>query len=622
MLRDNSDQSLQAAEGSKPLRQGVLKGAMILGAAAVVSKLLGTLQKIPLQNIAGDGAFGIYNTVYPFYVLILFLSTAGFPVAISTLVSDRMAAGNKLEAKRILKVSSGILMATGIAGFALLFFGAKAFARLLDNGHTVRPLQSVSFALLLVPVLSSLRGYFQGLQDMVPTAVSQVAEQAVRVATMVALLLVFSSRGFSDEWISAGATFGSATGAAAGLLVMGGYWSRHARSAAAPAASERVASTPGASPAGPARQAGQVAEAHSAKPPTMRLIRQIVAIALPICLGSIVTPILGIVDAFTMPRLLKHEGLTELAAMADFGVYNRGLSLMQLLAMVASSVSVALVPAVAAAKANGDPRLLRRQILGPLTLTWIFALPSAAGLAVCAGPINRMLFTDSAGTLTAALTAFTALFSVLNIVTGSLLQGMGRPGVPAANLLVAAVLKLLLNALWMPAWGINGAAAAGIAAFAAAALLNLFALRREILPQREREPRPSQPVVQSEQPGAQTTWAGAGPLGAALLKPLAACAAMAAAVAAWLAAADRLLVPAGDAAGRGLSAVVALAAMGLGALVYGAVLLRLRALAAEELAALPHMPSGLLRLLQRLRLLQPPGTGRAASDHSTPMNNQ
>ncbi|MFD0698911.1 oligosaccharide flippase family protein [Paenibacillus sp. GCM10027628] len=177
----------------------LLKGAAILGVAAVLSKLLGTLQKIPLQNVAGDTAFGLYNAVYPLYILILFAATAGFPVAVSKFIAERDVLGDDRGARRIVYVSITILMGTGIVLFLFLYFGAGEIAKWIGIGRTERAIRSVSFALLLSPVLAVLRGYFQGYQNMVPTAVSQVIEQLIRVITMVALLLYLVALDYDES---------------------------------------------------------------------------------------------------------------------------------------------------------------------------------------------------------------------------------------------------------------------------------------------------------------------------------------------------------------------------------------------------------------------------------------
>ncbi len=447
---------MNGKRGEASAGAALVRGAVILGMAAVISKLLGTLQKIPLQNLAGDAAFGIYNAVYPLYILILFLATAGFPIAVSTFVSEQAARGNMAEARRILRIASGMLAATGAACFLLLFFGAGPLSRLIGNTQTEEAIRSVSFALLFVPLMAALRGYFQGLQDMVPTAVSQVVEQLARVATMLGLLVCFVRLGYPESRIAAGATFGSATGALAGLAVMLHYWMKHRKTAIASAAED---DPPSREPAG-------------------QLVKRFVLFALPVCLGSIVMPILNLVDTFTLPRLLRARGMTEIEAMSEFGLYNHGLPLVQLVSMLASSVSVALVPAIAGAKAMGDREVIRSRTETAIKLTWLIGLASSVGLALTAVPMNVMFFKDDAGSLTMAILAFTAASAMVNIVSAAILQGIGAVTVPARNLLAAAAVKLAGNAVLTPIWGINGAAVSAVCSFAVAALLNIVHIRR------------------------------------------------------------------------------------------------------------------------------------------------
>ncbi|UKS26225.1 polysaccharide biosynthesis protein [Paenibacillus sp. HWE-109] len=495
----------------------LLKGAAILGAAAVLSKLLGTLQKIPLQNVAGDTAFGIYNAVYPLYILILFAATAGFPVAVSKFVAEQAIQGEHEEAKRIVRVSSALLLGTGLVLFLLLYGGAGEIAHWIGISKTESAIRSVSFALLLSPVLAVLRGYFQGYQNMVPTAVSQVIEQLIRVMTMVALLLYMVALAYEEEWIAAGATFGSVTGAAAGLLVMYLYWRKAMRSerdeqmgaglglgvgagagaragaSASASASARAGASAGAR-AGASASASASADADAgartsasqqtgnslvAAPLTSwQWMKRITAYAIPVCLGAIVVPLLTLVDTFTMPRLLEAAQGSEGEAMRQFGLYNRGLPLIQLVVMIASSMSAVLVPAMAEAKAKGEVEVMRFRAEMAVRLSWLIGLGASFGLAFAAVPINVMLYKSDEASWTMAVLAFTALFSTLNAVTASVLQGAGAIHTPAKALLVAIVLKALGNVVLMPRWGIDGAALSAVIAYAAAAGLNLVQLRR------------------------------------------------------------------------------------------------------------------------------------------------
>ncbi|MCY9669509.1 polysaccharide biosynthesis protein [Paenibacillus alginolyticus] len=448
----------------------LLKGAALLGAAAILSKLLGTLQKIPLQNVAGDTAFGIYNAVYPLYILILFAATAGFPVAVSKFVAERAIDGDHQGARRIVHVSTAILMGTGFVVFVLLYFGASEIASWIGISQTERAIRSVSFALLLSPMLAVLRGYFQGYQNMVPTAVSQVIEQFIRVITMVALLLYMAALAYDEEWIAAGATFGSVTGAAAGLIVMYVYWRKAMR-----LERDRDKDRNWQGPNEGRRKEGVMPPKELS---SWGWAKRITAYAIPVCLGAIVVPLLTLVDTFTMPRLLEAAQGSEGEAMRQFGLYNRGLPLVQLVVMIASSMSAVLVPALAEAKANRQDELIRSRAEMAIRLSWLIGLGASFGLAFAAVPINVMLYKSNEASWTMAVLAFTALFSTLNAVSASVLQGAGAIRTPVKALLVAIVLKALGNVVLMPRWGIDGAALSAVIAYAAAAGLNLVQLRR------------------------------------------------------------------------------------------------------------------------------------------------
>jgi len=537
-----------------------VKGAAVLGVAAVISKLLGTLQKIPLQNIAGDEAYGIYTAVYPFYILILFLATAGFPIAVSTFVAECMVKGNIIAARQVLKTAIILLTISGILGFNLLFFGAGIIAGWIGNAETIPAIQSVSFALLFVPVMAALRGYFQGSRDMVPTAVSQVVEQIIRVGTMIGVLILFTSWTISAKWIAAGATFGAVTGAVAGLLVMLLYWRRHERLTFLGAVAVIDSSD-------------QTKERFSA------LARRMLLFAIPVCLGAIAVPLMSIVDTFTLPRLLRQPGMSDLDVMTEFGIYARGLPLVQMVAMLVSAISVALVPAIAEARATQDWFTVRQRAELSIRLTWFVGVAASVGLAITALPVNIMLYENTRGTMAIAIVAFTAMFSTVNITTTSVLQGFGLVKIPAITLTFATMAKVLFNFILVPMWGIQGAALSAVLAFSVATVLNIIIIRRTI----------------------RVTF----PLGTYVIRTGAALAMMSVILLIIVVGIPALLTMLGtmETSGRLFNTCIAGLAIITGMAVYIAVLIRLGVLTPRELIHVPGAERRLLTLLKRLRLI-------------------
>lgn len=455
---------MKSMETSKKM----LQGAFILSVAALLSKLIGTLQKIPLQNIAGDSVFGIYNTVYPFYMMFITLATAGFPIAVSKLVAEANARGDQTEGERVLKVTSVLLAVLGGLLSLLMYQFAPQISRFIDNEEVVLSIRTASLAFLFVPVMTGVRGYFQGLQDMVPTAISQITEQTVRVTVMLVLLFILIERGAAAETIAAGAMLGSATGGAAALLLMWFFWLRRGKRRAVNVEQLRP------------EENGLTSEKvlKSDRKSTSTLLIRVLRYAIPVALGSVVVPLMNMVDTFTVPRLLKQEGMADIEAMRLFGIYNRGIPLVQLVTMLATTLSVLFIPSIAEAKVRNDPKTIHRQSSLALKWFWLIGLAAAAGMAVLAGPINQMLYITTEGTNTMRILALTAAGSAVSVIAAALLQGYGAVKAPALIMLTAAVVKTLLNELLVPYFGISGAAWSSAAAYALAALLNVLLLAR------------------------------------------------------------------------------------------------------------------------------------------------
>ena len=197
-------------------KKSFMQGAVILGIAGLFIKLLGAFFRIPLVNMIGTEAMSYYQSAYPVYVFFLTLATAGIPIAISKMVSERIATDRYYEANRVYRISFVLLLIIGIASSSICFFGAGWITRLMRIPEAVYSMKAIAPALLFVPLMASFRGYFQGMQDMKPTAVSQTVEQLFRV--VCGLFLAYYLTRVSLEYAAAGAAFGATAGAVMGLL--------------------------------------------------------------------------------------------------------------------------------------------------------------------------------------------------------------------------------------------------------------------------------------------------------------------------------------------------------------------------------------------------------------------
>lgn len=461
---------------TKKRSTGLLKGAVVLTAAAIITKLLGTLQKIPLQNIGGDGVFGIYNTVYPFYNVAIIIATAGFPTAIAKFVAEQELISDQQGQRQVLSLATWMLVLLGSLSAIALFFGAPLISMLIGTEQIIPALQACAPALLFVPLSAGLRGYFQGLQDMVPTAISQVIEQFVRVGVMIVLLLYFHRLQVSDDVIAGGALAGSAVGGFAGLIVMLIYWMQYKRRMGT-TLNELQLGHQHIAPLNQQESSNLLRSSGSSEVNNYALLKEMLRYAWPICLAALAVPLISLVDTFTLPRLLGNiHG--ESYAMNEIGVYNRGMPLVQLVTMIASSLSVLFIPRLAQLKLVGDQEGIRQQSILALRWCWLIGLASSMGLALLAEPINVMLYKDDVGTGTLAWIAWTAAPGALAYVSAALLQGIGRVHAPAIHLFFAASMKLVLNLVLVPLLGRDGAAISGIGAYVLAAGLNIYLLWR------------------------------------------------------------------------------------------------------------------------------------------------
>ncbi len=525
-------------------------GAILLAGAAAVSKLLGSVYTIVLQNIIGDHGMGLFQMAYPIYATLLAIATAGFPVAISKLVSERLALGDADGARTVFRVASGMLNAAGVACFLILFLGAGWLADRVGDADAVWAIRAIAPALLFVPMLSAWRGYFQGFQWMEPTASSQVLEQLVRVITIILLSVWLTAAGYGQALAAAGAAFGAVTGAvAAFLLLLYTWWRRH--------------------PDVPALRDAPRASA-------IGLSKRILYYAFPISLGAMVVPLMNNIDVVTVVNLLKEAGVSQAEATTQFGLLTgRAFKLMMLPTTLASGIGIAVMPAVSEAFTLGFRRLVWDRMDMAIRLTTLLALPAAVGLTLLAVPVDITLFKDATGSPVIEVMAAATVFASLQTTVAAVLQGCGWVYVPVFNLLGAAVVKLAANLLLVPLYGIRGAALATVISYLTAAILNFWALRaclREGVDWRRWFLRPAVAVFI---------------MGAVVY----------AAVQQWLA-------WDGLAWGRVQTAAALAVMMLLGGLVYGLALLLTGSLEEQELVAIPKVGPILVDWCQRLGMMR------------------
>ena len=450
-------------------RQSFIKGAMILAAGSLISRAMGGVYRFVLPWIMGggdDGAYGMALFGYPYsiYSIALSLSAAGIPLAISKLVAEQLALGNTRGAVRVFRVAITLLIGLGLLVSLSLYLGAGFFAeRVFRNPDTYYSVVAIAPAAFFVSIKAGFRGFFQGMQDMVPTAMSQVIEQIIRIATMLLLASLLLPLGL--HFSAAGATFGAVTGSVVGLTYLIVAQRRRQSAAWIRAESQKVD--------------GQADE------PAGRVVRRLADLAIPISLTGIVLPVMRLLDAAVVPSRLQGVGFSAREATVLFGYLDSyAMPFVNVPAIFTTALAISMVPAVAERVALKDWEGVKFRVQAALRLTVILGLPAAVGLFALSSEIPYMMWRAAeAGPVLASL-AWVTVFLTLQQTSSGILQGVGLAGLPVRHLFLAAAVKLILT--WVlsaiPALNVGGAALATVAGFMVASMLNLRAISRRVGP--------------------------------------------------------------------------------------------------------------------------------------------
>ena len=447
-------------------KKSFIKGAAILGAAGIVIKILGAFFRIPLSNLIGDTGMGYYQTAYPIYVLFLMISTAGIPIAISRMVSERIALGNYGQAHRVFKLSFRLLVATGVISTLICIVFAEQFVNILKNPKAYLAMIAIAPALLFVPIQAAYRGYFQGMQDMRPTAVSQVVEQTFRVSLGLYLAYLFIGAGLDKA--AAGAAFGATAGGISGAVAIGFiYFLRR------PKIKRQIRKSKRENP-------------QDVEEDTRSVLLKLLAIAIPITIGSAIMPIMNAVDIAIVMRRLQETGWTYEQANSLYGqLAGFAAPLINFPQVLTQAVSMSLVPAVVAAYSLKETDELHRNIKLGLRTAQIVGFPCAVGLIVLAKPIMMTLYPSRVESAISASGALMILavgvifLSTVQTLTG-VLQGIGKQIIPVRNLFIGVIFKVILAYVLtgIPSINVKGAAVGTVVAYIVASTLNLIAVKK------------------------------------------------------------------------------------------------------------------------------------------------
>ncbi|MCL1987097.1 MAG: polysaccharide biosynthesis protein [Firmicutes bacterium] len=446
------------AKTKKKGETSFVKQAAILAAATLFVRFIGFLYRVPLTHLIGDEGNALYNAGFQFYAFLLVLSSAGLPAAIAKMVSERVARKEYKNAHLIFRSAMVVAVTFGSIGSILLWSMAGYFSVWFGYPGSVYAIRAVSPAVLLVAIMAVFRGYFQGMNNTVPTAVSQVVEQFFNAVAKIALAYIFLEQ---LEWAAAGATAGTGIGAFLGLLALLGIYK-----ALSPRFVQRIR-----------RDRSRKTEKSS------DIIRELVATAFPIIIGTAIYSIANFIDMAMVSHRLNSTGLfTQSEIDVLYGqLTGKFVVLTTLPVAVSSALSIASLPSIAGSTAKRDRKAVSSKITKATRLSMLVAIPSAVGIGVLAEPILLLLFpSHPEGAILLQVGAVSVVFlSLVQVSTGAL-QGIGKIMFPVAGALAGAVAKIPLNfvLIAIPEINVLGAVISTIVCYFFAMLINWGALKK------------------------------------------------------------------------------------------------------------------------------------------------
>ncbi len=453
---------------------GFLMQGSILAIASIISRIIGLIYRIPMTDIIGDAGNDYYGSAFQIYNILLIISSYSLPLAVSKLVSANSSLGRRRNVYRILKCALIFALVSGSIAALILFFGAEYITEtIMKTPLSIFAVRTLIPVLVIVAVLGVMRGFFQGLGTMMPSAVSQIIEQIVNaVVSIWAAYVLFSygtkvgallgnAENYGSAYGAAGGTIGTGAGALVAFLfsafVMAVYLKRFKKKMK--------------------KERKENVDSYGA------IFRVLFLTIVPVLLSTTIYNCNALLDQAVFKNIAVLQGYKS----SEYGILNgiytgKYQVLINVPIAIASALAASSVPAVSAAFTGGKRKEVRMQISLAIRFIMVIAFPCAVGMGVLAGPIMQMLFRDSSDTAAFMLQlgSVTILFSSLSTLTNGLLQGINRMKEPIRNALAALVLHLLVlvGLMWFLDWNIYAVVIANAVFGLIMCILNARSLRR------------------------------------------------------------------------------------------------------------------------------------------------
>lgn len=455
-------------------KDSLLKGTLILALAALVARMLGMFQRIPLEymlDAEGQSAFIAANQIY---LIALVIATAGFPSAISKMVSERMAAGKYQEAKRIYKAALIFGAVTGVLLASVLVIFAPLYGTIIKQDSATLAIRAIAPTLILFPIIAMMRGYFQGRQMMAAGGISQVVEQISRIVLGLALGYYVLILGFSDTDAAAAITFGNLFGSIGAFAVMIYYArklkkqdQRFDQQSHAEARAALLPNQPYAFENGPKIK--------------FRIIyAEILKMSLPALVTSMTINLVYFFDTTFFARITEQIYTFTQSEEVYAILGNKAIPLAGIPPILAIALGSSIIPIISAAFARKDQREVNRQTSAVLKIVCLTGVPIALFLTLAAYSVTGLLYSSPSGSEVVAMLCAGTILQITMMTTNSILYGMGKQRQTMVNTFAGLGAKIVISTICGLYFGVFGFILGSTACFLAVTLLNLRLIRKDV----------------------------------------------------------------------------------------------------------------------------------------------
>jgi O-antigen/teichoic acid export membrane protein len=448
----------------------LLRGTFILTLGTILSKVLGLFYVIPFFAIVGEYGTALYSFSYIPYTIFISIATAGVPLAVSKFIAKYNALEEYAVGRKLFKSGVAVMLATGILSFLIMYITAPALAELVmdtSNDENMKitaadvttVIRAVSFALIVVPFMSLIRGFFQGHQSMGPSAVSQVVEQLVRIVFVLAgaFFVLNVLKGDMVTAVSV-ATFAAFIGALGSLGVLGWYWVKRK----------------------PHLDKLLEEDKKTMDISLKDIYKEILLYAAPFVFVGIANPLFQFVDMMTFTKAMTSIGNNQNEAAAAFSVLNfQSHKLVIIPVSLATAFSLTLVPSITKAFTENDRKGMRRQLDQTFQVLMYLTVPAAIGIAILAEPMYTVFYAhNDLGTDVLTTYAPVAILFALFSVTAAILQGINEQRFTILSLLTGLLVKLTFNIPLIKLFETQGAVMSTALGYIAAIIINMIVIKK------------------------------------------------------------------------------------------------------------------------------------------------